>query len=344
MSKERWIVREGSKTRGFRYRAPTGRLLRGGRALARIETLRIPPAWRDVHVAASERAAVQAWGIDAKGRKQYRYHDRAVRRGAQRKFHRVRRLARRLPRIRDALRRDLRRPPHTREHVAAVATLLISKGFFRVGGERYARENGTFGLATLRKQHVTRSGDALRFSYHGKRGKLQRHVVVDRELSRSVARLMRTPGARLFRYRGPDGWHDLTSREINEYLQQVTRLRFVAKDFRTWGGTLRLATVLADVGHAASQRQARKNVTMAIRLVAAELGNTPAICRGSYVHPIVIARYLDAGETISIRPGRGPGRRARGGYYPEERALLDFLDRHFPDRRRRVRPEEKAAA
>jgi DNA topoisomerase-1 len=344
MRQERWIVREGSKTRGFRYRGPTGRLLRDRGTLARIDALRIPPAWRDVHIAPGVRAAVQAWGLDAKGRKQYRYHSRAVERGAQRKYHRVRRLARRLPRIRDALRRDLRRPSHTREHVTAAATLLISKGFFRVGGERYARENGTFGLATLRKRHVERSGDALRFTYTGKRGKQQCHVVVDRELSRSIARLLRTPGARLFRYRDADGWRDLTAREINAYLRTITKLRFVAKDFRTWGGTLRLATVLADLGPAASEREATKNVTMAVRLVAAELGNAPAICRGSYVHPIVIARYLDAGETIAL-PRRGASdRRVRGGYYPEERALLDLLDRYFPERRRRVRPEERVAA
>ncbi|HET7585439.1 MAG TPA: hypothetical protein VFK13_11045 [Gemmatimonadaceae bacterium] len=346
MRQDRWILRQGSKSRGFRYRAPTGEPVRDARTLQRIDALRIPPAWRDVHVAASARAAVQAWGIDAKGRKQYRYHDRAVERGAQRKFHRVRRLARRLPQIRDALRRDLRRPSHTPEHVAATAVLLISKGFFRVGSERYARENRTFGLSTLRKRHVSCAGERVHFTYRGKRGRAQHHVVVDRELARCVERLLHTPGARLFRYRANagSGWRDLTAREINEYLQAVTGLRFVAKDFRTWGGTVRLATVLADVGPPKNARQARRNVALAVRLVSAELGNTPAICRSSYVHPIVIARYLDAGETIALRRNAGSRRRVRGGYYPEERALLDFLDRHFPERRRRVRPEERAAA
>ncbi|HJU66363.1 MAG TPA: hypothetical protein VJ596_11825, partial [Gemmatimonadaceae bacterium] len=206
----------------------------------------------------------------------------------------------------------------------------------------YARENRTFGLTTLRKKHVTTKGDTLEFSYRGKRGIVQRNVVVDRDLAALVGSMLDTPGARLFRYRDGRSWRDLRATDVNQYLRQLTGVRFNAKDFRTWGGTVRLATVLAELGPAASRRDAHRNVIMALRMVAAELGNTPAICRSSYVHPIIIARYEDDGETIALaRTGR---RRARRGYYPEERALLAFLDQHFPERRRRPRSEELAIA
>lgn len=336
-----WIIRRGSARSGFRYVGPDARPIRNARQLARIAALRVPPAWRDVHIASSQRAEIQAWGFDAKGRRQYRYHTRAVERGSQRKYHRMRRLARDLPRIRDALRRDLHAADE-RQRVAAAVTLLLTKGFLRVGSERYARENKTFGVTTLRKQHVTNRGDALEFCYRGKRGIAQRNVVVDRELAAFVNRLLQAPGSRLFRYRDGGRWRDLTARDVNDYLRRLTGVRFNAKDFRTWGGTVRVATVLAELGPAGSRRDAHRNVVMALRLVAAELGNTPAICRGSYVHPIVIARYEDEGETIAIERFRR--RRGRRGYYPEERALLAFLDRHFPERRRRPRSEDLARA
>src|SRR5919201_2099701 len=302
---ERWILRQGAKRGGFRYVSEGGRPLRDRRQLERIEALRIPPAWRDVHIAASPRAAIQAWGIDAKGRKQYRYHDRAVQTREQRKYYRVRQLARDLPRIRDALYRDLGQPGFTQRRVLAAVVRLISKGFFRVGSERYLKENGTFGAVTLRKRHVRIEGDALTFTYQGKGGIDQHQVVVDRKLARLVRELLKAPGQRLFRYQSDDGeWRDLTERDVNDYLRQLSGVRYSAKDFRTWGGTVRVATVLADLGPPDDEREAKKNVALAVRLVAAELGNTPTICRSSYVHPIVIARYLDEGETINPSPRR----------------------------------------
>jgi DNA topoisomerase-1 len=255
----------------------------------------------------------------------------------------VRHLARDLPDIRSTLHRDMLRAKSERDRVAAAVVRLISKGFFRVGSERYVRENHTFGLVTLRKSHVRVEGDVLHFTYRGKGRKEQHHVVVDHALAHFVKRLLRTPGRRLFRYRTPEGeWSDLTRREVNEYILRRTGKHYTAKDFRTWGGTVRVATVLADLGPAASVTEARKNVVLAVRLTAAELGNTPAICRASYVHPIVLARYLDEGETIAL-PAKGNGRSA-SGHYPEERALIRFLDQHFPERRRRVRPEVLVAA
>lgn len=342
--KQRWIVRTGSGRSGFRYAHEDGKPVRDARTIERIEAMHVPPAWRDVHIAANSRARLQAWGFDARGRKQYRYHENAVYLREARKYYRVRRLARDLPHIRDTLHHDMVHAAADRDRVAAAVVRLISKGFFRVGSERYVRENRTFGLVTLRKKHVRVHGDVLEFSYRGKGSKEQHHVVVDRALARVVERLLRAPGKRLFRYRlEGGGWSDLTAREVNDYIKRSTGFHYTAKDFRTWGGTLRVATILAELGPPASEREAEQNVRLAIRLSAAELGNTPAVCRSSYVHPILLARYLDEGETIELRGMKRNRARAAAGHYPEESALIRFLDVHFPERRRRIRPEMRAA-
>lgn len=341
---DRWIIRRGTPKRGFTYVDNGGRAVRDRATIDRISKLRIPPAWRDVHIAASPSASVQAWGFDARGRRQYRYHERAVERGQLRKYHRVRRMGHDLPAIRRRVARDSTARDPSRETVAAAAVRLIGAAFFRVGSERYERENGTFGLTTLRKSHVTIRRDRLQFDYRGKGSIRQRQVVFDRQLAKVIGRLMKTPGPRLFRYLENGRWVNLTSQDVNEYLRQLGGAHYTAKDFRTWGGTLRMATVLDDLGPAVSAREASRNVTLAARLVAAELGNTPAICRASYVHPLVIARYVDAGVTIgqlSRDRARAQTRRMTGGHTPEERALLAFLDRYFPDRRRRELPRER---
>ena len=340
-----WIERKGGKATGFRYVTSDGRAVRDRRTLDRLEQLRIPPAWRDVHIASSPRSAVQAWGFDARGRKQYRYNDRAVERRELRKYHRVRQLARELPRIRRQARDDAASRALSVDAVAATVLRLIGESFCRVGGERYQRENGTYGATTLRKRHVAVDDGCVRLAYVGKSGKRQRQVIVDPELARGVRRLLRAPGARVFRYRGDDGaWHDLTARDVNDYVHRRIGRGYTAKDFRTWGGTLRAATVLAELGPARSPTEAKRNVALAMRLVASELGNTPAICRASYVHPMVVARYLDDGETIALRRSRrDAGDRGRS-HSAEERALIAFLDRHFPERRRKPRADDEAPA
>ena len=334
----KWIHRRGTKASGFRYESADGRVVRDAPVLERIDRLRIPPAWTDVHIAASERTAIQAWGFDVKGRRQYRYHPRAVERGDKRKYYRVRQLARDLPAIRAAVHRDFRKPGFGREQVAAGVLRLISEGFLRVGSERYLKENKTFGITTLRKTHARVEGECVIFTYKGKRSIMQRQVVVAKELARFVERLARTPGTRLFRYQEGRRWHDLDARDVNDYLQEVTGFPYTAKDFRTWGGTLRAATVLADIGPSRSKTEAKRNVALAMRLVSGELGNTPAICRKSYVHPVVISRYLRA-QTIEI-PAARPRRAHRFAHTPEECALIDFLDRYFPERRKERRLEE----
>lgn len=344
-----WITREGPKT-AFRYVRADGTRVRDARTLERIRALAVPPGWHDVHIAASARSEVQAWGLDDKGRKQYRYHPRAVERGQLRKYYRVRELAKDLPEIREQVRRDAASRTSSKKAVAAAVVRLLSESFFRVGSERYARENRTFGIATLRKRHVgVRDGCAV-FEFVGKRGVEQWKVVANAELARLVQRHLASPGPRLFRYREGDGWRDLTSHDVNEYLHETLGVPFSAKDFRTWGGTLRAATVLAELGPARSSTEAKRNVATAMRLVAAELGNTPAICRSSYVHPMVIARYLDDGEVIRLPP-RHQSVPDRYAHSVEERALIRFLDEHFPERRRSRRvvrrsrtPSARAAA
>ena len=337
----KWLRRLGTKRSGFRYVDEMGRLARDKRTLQRIDALRIPPAWRDVRVAASARSGIQAWGYDARNRKQYRYHDRAVERRELRKYYRMRELARSLPKMRAILRQDAARRELTRETVSATVVRLISESFCRVGGERYARENGTYGITTLRKKHVSIEGECVVLSYLGKSNKKQRQVIVSRELTKLVARQLSAPGSRLFRYRSPSGgWCDVTARDVNNYVHERLGRQYSAKDFRTWGGTLRAATVLAELGAARNEREAKRTVALAMRLVSSELGNTPTICRKSYVHPLVIARYVDEGDAIAFPAARRAAANRGQAHSPEERALIAFLDRHFPERRRRPRREE----
>lgn len=334
-----WLLRKGNKPGHFRYALHTGVAAPAARA-AQIDALAIPPAWTDVHVAASERSAIQAWGYDARGRKQYRYHPRAVERGQLRKYYRVRQMARDLPAIRRSVHADFSQRGLGRDRVLAGIIRFLMLGFFRIGNERYAKENHTFGLATMRKSHVTVDADAVTFKYVGKRSIPHNQTVARKDLAAFVEELLQTPGPRLFRYQEHGQWHNVEAAEVNQYLQTLAGFPYSAKDFRTWGGTLRAATVLADIGPAKSAREANKNVVMATRMVAAELGNTPAICRKSYVHPAVLGRYVSEGAVIS-QPGRQSKRDPTKWfeYAPEERALVTFLDRYFPERRKRRRSE-----
>lgn len=335
----KWIVREGSKTTAFRYVGPTGRALGDNAQLERIDKLRIPPAWRDVHISTDPRAAIQVWGFDARGRKQYKYHQRAVEKGELRKYYRVRQMARDLPAIRTRVMRDFRRRGLSKGKVCAGIVRLISQGFFRVGSERYQKENNTFGITTMRKSHVMVLDDnTVEFEYRGKRSITQRNVVDGRDVVRFVTELLDTPGPRLFRYTEDGKWQNVDSGDVNDYIERIANFPYTAKDFRTWGGTLRAATVLAELGKGKSQSERKKNVVTAVRLVAAELGNTPTICRKSYVHPVVVMRYLRSGTTITL-PTRPSSSDNGIRHAPEESALIEFLDEYFPERRKEPRVE-----
>ena len=307
--------------------------------LDRIDALRIPPAWREVHIASSPRSAIQVWGLDARGRKQYRYHARAVEKGQLRKHYRVRQMARDLPAIRKRISRDFRARTYSKEKVCAGIVRLIGDAFFRVGSDRYAKENNSFGITTLRKSHIEIDGDSVHFRYRGKRGVEQWQVVSGDDVVRFVRAMLKTPGTRLFRYQKDNKWINVEADDVNDYLRSITDFPYTVKDFRTWGGTLRAATVLAELGPAKSQNMRKKNVLTAVRLVAAELGNTPAICRKSYVHPVILQKYLRSAAIIDL-PGKRSGAGAPTGHSPEEDALIDFLDDHFPERRKERRDEE----
>ncbi len=248
-----WIRRLGSARSRVRYVDGDGKLVTDARVIARIESLRVPPAWRDVHIARSPSRAIQAWGFDARGRKQYRYHERAVEQRDLRKYHRMRHLAKDLPRIRKQLREDASSLA-TRDAVAALVLRLISETFCRVGGERYLRENGTYGITTVKKSHLAVQRGAARIDYRGKGSIPQRQVVGAPDLVALLTRLRRSPGARLFRYADEGEWRNLTAHDVNEYVRRVLG-SYSAKDFRTWGGTLRAATVLAELGPAKSPQR-----------------------------------------------------------------------------------------
>ncbi len=336
---QKWIVREGSRTKGFKYKGPSGSALKDAAHLERIDALRIPPAWRDVHISTNPRGAIQVWGFDARGRKQYKYHRRAVEKGELRKYYRVRQMARDLPMLRTRIQRDFRSRGLSKQKVCAGIVRLISYGFFRVGSEKYQKENNTFGITTMRKSHaVVLDDETVEFEYRGKRSITQRNVVVGKDLVRFIMELLKTPGPRLFRYQEDGKWQNVDSRDVNDYIESVAQFPYTAKDFRTWGGTLRAATVLAELGKGKSQNERKKNVVTAVRLVASELGNTPTICRKSYVHPVVVMKYLRSGTTITLpKPANHSDNGL--GHAPEETALISFLDEYFPERRKTPRED-----
>ncbi|HEV2150184.1 MAG TPA: hypothetical protein VGR37_22490 [Longimicrobiaceae bacterium] len=321
--------RVGTPEKGFTFLRADGKPLKSKAALARIRALAIPPAWVDVEIAADADAKVQATGIDAAGRKQYRYHPDYQAKNRRRKYRRLLALAHDLPRIREVTNRHLQRKGLGRERVLATVVRLMSRAYFRVGSERYAVNNKTFGIATLRKKHLTIEGNDLVFRFVGKSSVDQRTVVAETPLVEIVREMMELPGRRLFRYVDEEGKvRNVTARDVNAYLKEIAGQRYTSKDLRTWGGTVRAATILADLGPAKSEREARKAVVLACKLVSTELGNTPAVCRSAYIHPAVLDRYL-AGKTIEplMRKEARHVEAESPEYYPEEAALMRFLEK-----------------
>lgn len=321
--------RTGSADDGFVYLRPNGEPVRSEAALRRIRALAIPPAWRDVRIAPRASDKIQAIGYDAAGRRQYRYDPGYLERNAARKYRRLLPFARALPHLRAVTNEHLKREDLGRERVLATVVRLMTRAYFRVGNERYAVQNRTFGITTLRKKHLQIEGRDLLFTYRGKSGIDQRRIVADTPLVEIVKELMELPGTRLFRYRNEEGRVvDVTASEVNRYLREVLGERYTSKDIRTWGGTLRAATILSDLGVADTEREAEKAVVLTCKLVAAELGNTPAVCRSAYIHPLVIESYL-RGKTIApvMRSAPRPVEaKAPVEYYPEEAALMRMLE------------------
>jgi DNA topoisomerase I len=318
--------REGSRGR-FRYFDARGNRITDEEKLERIKSLVIPPAWKEVWIAASVSAKLQATGVDAAGRKQYLYHPSFRAQQEQAKFDGLIRFAERLPDLRAAMSSHIENDVLDRERVAAIATRLINQGWFRVGTERYAKESKTFGITTLRKNHVHVHGHRITFDFRGKHKSVVRTTLVDGELADAVKELLALPrGGRLFRYEFDGGLCALTGAKLNEYVRAHLGEEFTAKDFRTWGGTLIAAIALAERGPAETEAEAKRTIAAAMRRVGKELGNTPAVARSSYVSPAVIEQYLDGTTIEDFRPRHLRVVGARDlGLDKEEQALLSLL-------------------
>ena len=313
--------------RGFRYVDARGRQITDKDQLERIESLVIPPAWKDVWISPRPGAKLQATGIDAAGRRQYLYHPDYRAKQERAKYERLIRFAERLPDLRESMAEHLDGEQFTAEWTSAVAVRLINLGWFRVGSERYAKKHRTFGITTLNKNHATVRGSRVAFKYRGKHRAWVHTALVDAELAAAVRALKELDGGRrLFRYRANGDVFNLTGRKLNEYIQTYMGNEFTAKDFRTWGGTLTAAICLAEHGTADTETQAKRAVAAVMRAVGERLGNTPAVARSSYVSPAVIEQYLDGRTIDDFRPRHLRVVGARDiGLDLEERALLSLL-------------------
>ena len=318
--------RRGSPGR-FRYVDSTGRRITDRAKIARIEALRIPPAWTDVWISPRRQAKLQATGLDRAGRRQYLYHPEFRARQEQGKFDNLVRFGERLPGLRMAMGEHMTLEPLEREWVCAVAVRLINLTWFRVGSDRYARDSGTYGVTTLTRRHVQVRGKRVKFTFRAKHRSAVRHGLVDAELATALKLLRDEPGgSRVFRYRSGDGYANLTGAVLNAYIREHLGEDFTAKDFRTWGGTLHAALAFAERGLPETEAEAKRSVASVMRRVAEKLGNTPAVVRASYVSPAVVEQYLDGRTIDEFRPRhlRIVGARAIG-LSGEEQALLSLL-------------------
>jgi len=319
-------IRRRRSGSGFVYLDSRGQRVTAPATLSRIRALAVPPAWTQVWICPDSMGHLQATGRDARGRKQYRYHDEWRLLRDRMKYGHVLDLADHLPVIRHRVERDLRRRGLSRDTVLALVVWLLEATLIRVGNDEYVRENGSFGLTTLRARHVTVSGDSIRFRFRGKSGAHHDVTVTDARAARLVRRCLALPGnGPVFRYLDDSGEpRAVDSHAVNDYLRRITQEDFSAKDFRTWHGTVQAAWALKEVGPPETRAKARKQVAKAVEQVAARLGNTPAVCRACYIHPGLITAYEDGG-LASLR--RGPGRGNGTGLTAEEASVLRFLRR-----------------
>jgi DNA topoisomerase I len=331
-------IRRRRAGRGFSYTDPDGALITDGNLRARIKSLAIPPAWTDVWICPIKRGHLQATGRDARGRKVYRYHPRWRTVRDEAKYGRLIEFARTLPRIRRRTDRDLRRHGLPREKVLALVVRLLEETLIRVGNDEYARDNGSYGLSTLRDRHVETSGSEVRFTFKGKSGKEHSVRVRDRRLANLVRRVQELPGQQLFQYLDDDGRRQsIDSGDVNDYLREISGQEFTAKDFRTWAGTVAASMALQDYLRIDGEAERKRAVVRAIESVAEQLGNTPAVCRACYVHPDVLDAYLD-GTLVNALSERAR-RVGRGAHAlrPEEAAVLGLLQARLAREQRRRR-------
>jgi DNA topoisomerase-1 len=335
--------------RGMTYAGPDGKTIKDAATLARIKRQAVPPAWTDVWICPSANGHIQATGRDERGRKQYRYHAdwSAVRDGA--KFERTIAFGRALPRIRRRVAKDLGRRRLDKRKVLAAMERLLETMLVRIGNEEYARQNHSFGLSTMRDRHVKIGRGTLHFEFRGKSGKQHEIDLHDPRLAEIVRRTQELPGQDLFQYlNGSEEPQKVTSTDVNEYLREIAGEEFSAKDFRTWAGTVLAAVALRELARADTKAQAKKNLVQAIEQVAQRLGNTPAVCRKCYIHPVVLESYLDGVilERVQARAAAalktGKSVTSAGSLSAEERAVLTFLQRRLPTTQEKLAASIKA--
>jgi DNA topoisomerase I len=328
---------------GFEYFGPDGEEIADEETLARIRSLAIPPAWTDVWISPKPRGHIQATGRDARGRKQYRYHPRWREVRDSNKFDRMVDFAKALPLIRRRVDRDLKRPGLPRAKVLAAIVRLLEVTLVRIGNEEYARQNGSFGLTTLRGRHARVKGSRVQLFFKGKHGKEHSVGFTDRRLAAVVRRCQELPGQHLFQYVDEDGVRrSVDSDDVNEYLRSVSGKDFTAKDFRTWSATVLAARALEEMERVDSEAQAKRNVLAAIERVAKRLGNTRTVCRKCYVHPAIVESYMEGGMADLLkRRAESEMRTSLHRLGPEEAAVLALLQQRL---KREARSGRKRAA
>ena len=314
-----------SRGEKFYYVDADGKRVRNRDVLARIEALVIPPAWTDVWIAPHDNDHLQATGRDARSRKQYRYHARWRECRDANKYARLTDFAKVLSRIRRRVSRDLRKPGMPREKVLAAVVQLLDRSLIRVGNDEYARDNRSFGLTTMKNRHVRVRGSKIQFRFRGKSGVEHELDLQSPRLAKIVRRCQELPGQELFAYVDDDGnVVDVGSADVNDYLREISGQDITAKDFRTWAGTVLAARALAQVPSFRSAAQAKRHVAAAVKEVAAQLGNTAAVCRKCYIHPEVVESYMEQTLTVSLQQRVTVGR-GMHGLRQEEQAVYVFL-------------------
>lgn len=324
----KWFERKGGKASGFYYVDKDGKKITDQAHLERIKALVIPPAWKFVRVVPSHSSKVQAVGMDTSGRIQYLYHSKFRETQEKKKFSKIEKFALHLPNLRKITNEHIRLDGFPREKVLAVMTRLINSLYIRMGTEKSVKHYKTFGITTLQNRHLEVKNGKLIFDFVGKHHVKHRKILVDKELAQIMRDLKLIGGARkLFNYLDENGKvHPIKPNDINDYLKSATAPEFSAKDFRTWGGTLLTAIELAEIGKSENEKEFKKNVCAAIKKVAEKLGNTPTVCRGSYIHPAVLKSYesgLTLGEFIPKKKRRI--KRIDEDLEPEEIALLKLF-------------------
>lgn len=321
------IARTKSGT-GFRYRAPDGSTIKDRTVRRRVEALGIPPAWTDVWICADPEGHLQATGRDDRGRKQYRYHPRFRAAQDSAKFSRLCMFGASLPKVRARVERDLAQDGLGYDRVLAAAIRILDHHPIRVGNERYARDNDSYGLTTMRDRHVELADDRIEFRFRGKSGKDHRVGIFDDQLAAVVQECVEYPGEELFKYLDSEGARrTIESDDVNEYLRSVSGYDFTAKDFRTWAGTVRTITVLRELGEAGSRTERKRRMVQAVKFVAADLHNTPATCRAFYIHPAVLTAYDAERLEALVEEVGGEAATDVPGLSPEEALALALLPR-----------------